>query len=62
MSERKLTAETLIQLGWKNSWIDGVRRWHHDRLPAHFKTLPEAKALCLKYQERELAKAEEPTP
>lgn len=49
MTER-VTADTLIHAGWYNSWIDGVRRWHHRTLPAHFKTLAEAKAIYLEYQ------------
>lgn len=44
-----LTAQILTKAGWYNSWIDGVRRWHHKTLPtypgSHFKTLNEAKAI-----------------
>ncbi len=50
MAMPRVTADTLKQVGWYNSWIDGVRRWHHKNLPAHFKTLAEAKALYLKEQ------------
>lgn len=47
---KKVTADTLIQNGWHNSWIDGIRRWHHDRLMAHFKSLADAKKIYLEYQ------------
>lgn len=55
----RVTADTLIQNGWFNSWIDGVRRWHHNNLPAHFKSLEEAKALYLKYQQPTKEKTED---
>ena len=47
----RVTAGTLRQSGWTNSWIDGVRRWHHKRLIAHFKSLDDAKAIYRECQE-----------